>query len=326
MTLSHLGMKCSYRGEFVAAELMRTHPPVLRDRNKQLVHELAMAGPAPAGTLTVTRWDAQPATLELAATERIVMPGYYDYAGDPAGVWHVNFADPVLFFAYGSRLLAQDELQCCEHPALGSVKEALDAAKLVARTEEGGRPTPILISGVERRCTLDTAPALEAGRPYGLYGNRFTAATPDQVQRAVRLHRPPPTSNLIAIAAPRGSGTYTRPQLDYILTAAFTGFAAAVAESARIWPGVPCEVRTGFWGCGAFGGSRELMTLLQLLAARCAGVARVRFYAFDDPGRAEYMAGVRALDEVLAANDRDLDALLERIADRDYAWGVSNGT
>ena len=40
----------------------------------------------------------------------------------------------------------------------------------------------------------------------------------------------------------------------------------------------------------------------------------------------DYTAGVRALDEVLAANAPDLDALLERIADRDYAWGVGNGT
>ena len=324
-------MKCSYRGEFVAAELMLEHPPVLRDRNKQLVHELAMAGPAPAGTLTVTRWDAEPGALELgalglAATEMIAMPGYYDYADHPAGVWHVNFADPVLFVAYGSHLLAQDELQCCEHPALGSLKEALEAATLVARTEERGRPTPILIRGVERRCTLDTAPSLEAGRPYGLYGNRFSRAEPSQIRAAVQLHRPAPTSNLIAIAAPVGSGEYTRPQIDCIMATAFTGFAAAVAESARTWPGLPCEVRTGFWGCGAFGGNRELMTMLQLLAARCAGVARVKFYAFDDAGHSAYTAGMRALDEVLAANDRDLDVLLERIADLDYAWGVGNGT
>ncbi len=33
--------------------------------------------------------------------------------------WHVNFADRHLFVAYGSPLMAQDEIQCMEHPVLG---------------------------------------------------------------------------------------------------------------------------------------------------------------------------------------------------------------
>jgi hypothetical protein len=319
-------MKCLFRRDYVAAELMHAHPPILDDKNKQLVHQLAMAGPTPGGSITVTRWGFERLATELAPTEVVPLPGYYDYAGAAAGVWHVNFADPTLFVAYGSRLLAQDELQCCEHPALGSIREALRAEQLVARTEEGGRPTPILISGVERRCTLETAPDLEAGRPYGLYGNRFGVADAKTVREAVRLHRPPATSNLIAIAAPVGRGEYTRPQIDRVVATAWTGFAAAVAESARLWPGAPCEVRTGFWGCGAFGGNRELMTMLQLLAARLAGVTRVTFYAFDDAGRADFEAGARALDTVLAGSVPELATLLERIADLDYAWGVGNGT
>lgn len=314
----------------MAFELMRAHPPILDDPNKQLVHELAMAGPAPAGTITVTRWDFETVAAQLAATDVMPLPGYYDYAGETAGVWHVNFADPTLFVAYGSRLLAQDELQCCEHPALASIREALRAERLVAKTEDNGRPTPILIAGVERRITLETAPDLVAGRPYGLYGNRFGVADPKTIREAVRAHQPAPTSNLIAIAAPVGRGEYTRAQIDHVVFTAVTGFAAAVEETARIWPGAPCEVRTGFWGCGAFGGNRELMTMLQILAARLAGVVRLKFYAFDDAGRADFEAGARALDKVLAralsANDPGLPALLERIADLDYAWGTSNGT
>jgi hypothetical protein len=290
-------MKCLFRRDYVAAELMHAHPPILDDKNKQLVHQLAMAGPTPGGSITVTRWGFERLATELAPTEVVPLPGYYDYAGAAAGVWHVNFADPTLFVAYGSRLLAQDELQCCEHPALGSIREALRAEQLVARTEEGG-----------------------------LYGNRFGVADAKTVREAVRLHRPPATSNLIAIAAPVGRGEYTRPQIDRVVATAWTGFAAAVAESARLWPGAPCEVRTGFWGCGAFGGNRELMTMLQLLAARLAGVTRVTFYAFDDAGRADFEAGARALDTVLAGSVPELATLLERIADLDYAWGVGNGT
>lgn len=319
-------MNCLLRREYGAADLMRAHPPILEDKNKQLVHSLAMAGPEPEGTITVTRWDCESGAEQLAAIDVVALAGYYDYAGDTAGVWHVNFADPTLFVAYGSSLLAQDELQCCEHPALGSIREAMRAEKLVARTQVDGRPTPILISGVERRITLVTKPDLVAGRPYGLYGNRFGVSDAKTIREAVHVHRPAPTSNLIAIAAPSGRGEYTRPQIDNIVFNAVTGFAAAVAESARLWPGTPCEVRTGFWGCGAFGGNRELMTMLQLLAARLAGVACLKFYAFDDAGRADFDAGARALERVLGAKDPDLSTLLERIADLDYAWGVGNGT
>ncbi|HEX7701865.1 MAG TPA: hypothetical protein VF403_14110, partial [Kofleriaceae bacterium] len=92
------------------------------------------------------------------------------------------------------------------------------------------------------------------------------------------------------------------------------------------WPGVPVEVRTGFWGCGAFGGNRELMTMLQLLAARLAGLSRLRFYAFDDAGRADYEAGLAAMNAVLVAGDTTTTALVDRIASSGYVWGQSNRT
>ncbi|MEO8842042.1 MAG: hypothetical protein ABI591_08415 [Kofleriaceae bacterium] len=321
-------MECLYRRDYLAETLLREHPPELHHPNKQLVSELALAGERSAGTLTVTRWAAAPLpALTLAATELVAMPGYFDYAGTTptnAGVWHVNFADPELFFAYGSALLAQDELQCAEHPALGSIREALVHEHLAALTEQAGAATPVLVAGVERRCTISTAPT--ADRPRGLYGNQFARAEAATIRAAVEVHRPAPLSNLLAIAAPVGGGAYTRAQIEYTLVAAYTGFAAAVEESQRRWPGVPVEVRTGFWGCGAFGGHRELMTMLQLLAARLAGLARLRFYAFDDAGRTDYEAGLAALTAVLAAGDTSTNAVVDRIAGLGYVWGQSNGT
>jgi len=66
----------------------------------------------------------------------------YDYrpATGMAGAveWHVNFADPRLFTAYGSGLLAQDEMQVAEHPALGALREALSARRWPTLTEERG--------------------------------------------------------------------------------------------------------------------------------------------------------------------------------------------
>jgi hypothetical protein len=317
-------MKNLLRRSFDTAALVTAHRPVLGDPQKRRVHQLAAGGPAPTGTIELTRWAAGSVpSAPLHPTELVAAAGYYDYAGSDAGTWHVNFADPQLFVAYGSGLLAQDELQVAEHPALGSLREALIATEREhALTEHNGAPTPVLVTGVERRCVLATAPDLAAGRPYGLYGNRFAAAAPEQIIAAVTPVRPPTHTNFIAIAAPVGRGEYMRAQLDHILATAYTGFAAAVAESARLWPGASVEIRTGFWGCGAFGGNRLVMTSLQLLAARLAGVARVRFYAFDDAGLADLRAGATVLADAIAAGGDTV----ERIADRDFRWGVGDGT
>jgi hypothetical protein len=309
-------MELVLRREFEAGELVRMHPPVLRHAHKKLVYELC-AGAETRGPIAVTRWRAADiAARDVAATARdtdvLGVRGHYTYDADSDGVWHVNFADASLFGYYGSGLLAQDELQAAEHPVLGSIHEALGRD---ARTEEDDIATPVLVAGVERRCAIETAPTRE--RPAGLYGNRFAAASAEVVRSAVRVIRPPTRTNLIAIAAPsHGQGAYTRAHLEQVLVTAYTGFAAAVAESARLWPGAPVEVRTGFWGCGAFGGNRHVMTILQLAAARLAGVARVRFYAFDE-------AGMRIFDEARAVTlgDDPIGAVLAR----GYRWGVGDG-
>jgi hypothetical protein len=94
--------------------------------------------------------DPAPISLELdrARIDRLVevRDGYYDYRpifDTGVGVeWHVNFADPNLFYAYGSVFFAQDEIQVAEHPILGSLREAIVAEGRPATTMANGRPTP----------------------------------------------------------------------------------------------------------------------------------------------------------------------------------------
>ncbi|QSQ21716.1 hypothetical protein JY651_42265 [Pyxidicoccus parkwayensis] len=322
---------CLLRREYEPAALLAEHPPVLRHPHKQLLFELTCPPDAVhGGRIVLTRWRAlpPPPTVELSPTEVLPMPGTFDYSGDDAGVWHLNFADPRLFIGYGSALLAQDEMQAAEHPVLGALREALLDEGLPAVTEVDDEATPVLVMGAERRCAISTEPDRAAGRPDGLYGNRFAAAPERVIRKAVRVLRPPTRTNLIAMAAPSGGqGPYFRHQLERILTTAYTGFSAAVAESRQRWPGTPVEVRTGFWGCGAFGGNRRAMTLLQLLATRLAGVDCLRFYAFDAAGQADFRAGAADFERVLAAGTpgEALADLIERIGDLDYEWGVSDG-
>jgi hypothetical protein len=183
-------------------------------------------------------------------------------------------------------------------------------------------PTPILVMGAERRCRVATERNAEEGRPRGLYGNAFAAAPAEAVRRATTPIDPPTVTNLIAMAAPWGGrGRYTAAEIERVLTTAYTGFRAAVLQTGP----APPTVRTGFWGCGAFGGNRVLMAMLQIVAGRMAGVERLVFHTFDEAGNAAFDAARRSLDEVMNESSIETRALVDRIAAKGFEWGVSDG-
>jgi hypothetical protein len=307
-----------------ATELIASHPPIWRDKHKKLVASLSCPpGASHRGRVRVTRWRARELPEQIAASPVVLeaRPDVFTYEPAPASElhWHLNFADRRLFVAYGSGLLAQDELQVLEHPALGSVAEAMSALPDQTPLTAEDDPTPILIKGVERRCKLDTAPNFEAGRTYGLYGNRFQRATPEQVRDAVTVLDPPTISNILAIEAPTGyRGHYTAEQIRFVLRTAIAGYAAALAESRG-----EVVIHTGFWGCGAYGGNRELMAALQIIAARAVGISRLVFHAFDADGLDKYRAGEAVANAV--AEVSSLDALVSVIEELGFEWGESDG-
>src|SRR5690348_1921550 len=119
-----------YRRDFDARTLFERHPPQFHHSHKQALFELAYPeGSPPSGRITVTRWaETVPDAVRLDGPTSVeVRPDFYDYrpVASECIEWHVNFADPRLFVAYGSGLFAQDEMQVAEHPLLGSVREAL---------------------------------------------------------------------------------------------------------------------------------------------------------------------------------------------------------
>ncbi|MBK9964863.1 MAG: hypothetical protein IPP07_08140 [Holophagales bacterium] len=319
------------RREFAAQRLATEHPPVLRNPNKRVVHEIACPpGSSHGGGVVCTRWGAMPLpesfTPERGAEGVVRYDGFYDYRpalAEPGAVeWHVNFADPHLFFAYGGPLFAQDEIQVAEHPILGSLREALQAEGANTLTVERGRPTPVLVAGVERRCHVATDPNPREGRPRGLYGNEFGSAPAEAVRRATRRIDPATTTNLVAMAAPSGGyGPYSDEEIAHVLMTAFTGFRAAVQESGN----GPVAIHTGFWGCGAFGGNRVLMTALQALAAGAAGVDRLVFHASGKQGAAALDDALRCLREDLGGAPIRSADLVRRIAAIGFEWGESDG-
>lgn len=322
-----------YRHDFEAQKLVTDYPAQVYDRNKKIVFAMTLPhGAAHTGVISVSRW--KPVSLPLTIERDRKSPSfelredYFNYESTPKEQlhWYMNFAHYDLFCAYGGSLFAQDEMQVAEHPALASLRHALIDSESHPLTVEDGVATPILIAGVERRCAIATDANLDEGRPYGLYGNSFSHAKEEAIRQATRVLDPPTISNIIAMEAPACSvGRYSRKQIEFILSTAFTGFRAAVHESRRnVSPNVQTAIHTGYWGCGAYGGNRELMPLLQMIAACCAGVDVLVFHTGGDSGG--YAQSVSTLAEILPT-DTTVDAhdLISRIEDVGYIWGVSDG-
>jgi hypothetical protein len=314
-----------------AAILGRDFAPEYQDRNKQLVFRIGTPqGTSFGGKVVYSRWgriDLPKVVPEKEPTTE-AKPDFFTYDVPAKGTveWHLNFAHPDVFAFYSSGLLAQDELQTSEHPVLGSLRRALVAEKLSTLVVEGGKATPILVQGVERRVKLSTDVNANEGRPRGLYGNVFSGAGEEAVRKAAVRIDPPTVSNIIAIAAPAGGrGKYTEKQIRYILVTTVTAFKAArVASSTEKEPHRKVVIHTGFWGCGAFGGNRLLMTALQLLAGRLAEVDGVVYHTGDKAGLEQFKSAEKVLAEVMDGA-ADVETIITRLEKRGFAWGESDG-
>jgi hypothetical protein len=325
-----LALEPLLRRRWDAATLVHDHPPVRLTARKQAVLAHACPPGRPAGgVLEVTRWGAGLLDDCLPSTGTVfeVVPGWFRYGppDDPAiPEWHLNFASSVAFSTYGLALFAQDEMQVLEHPALMSLHEALVAERHLPRTvEHGGRPTPVLVRGVERRCAIDTAPDAAAGRPRGLYGNEFERAPVQAILEATRVLDPPPRSRILAIEAPAlGFGRYRDDEIAFVLQTAWAGFAAARAVD----DGRPVVIHSGYWGCGAYGGNRVLMVLLQCLAADAAGIGRLVLHAGSE--EADALEGVASAESIRARAGASVvtDEAIRRAVHMGFRWGVGNGT
>jgi hypothetical protein len=170
-------------------------------------------------------------------------------------------------------------------------------------TEDGSGPTPVLVTGAERRCYVITDPDPDAGRPRGLYGNEFSAADEEVVRRATVHIDPPTVTNIIAMAAPSyRSGRYARDTIERVLVTAYTGFAAAVAESEVIG------------GAGA-------------PTAGMAGVDRLVYHTVSAEGSSPLQAALAIVrDDLAPAGELGAAELVDRIDAMAFEWGTSDGT
>jgi hypothetical protein len=179
-------------------------------------------------------------------------------------------------------------------------------------TRHDGRPAPVLVRGAQRSMAIDTS--------RGIYGNAFARAPFEKVREATTYLDPPTTSNILAMVAPPGGrGPYARAEIEDILATACIGFSACRVASGA----TEAVVHTGNWGTGAFGGDRVLMALLQLLAARLAGLDRLVFHS---SGGADHLHEAQTLLEVLPiADGTPIGNLIDAVHAHGFLWGISDG-
>ncbi|NCN42334.1 hypothetical protein GW916_13920 [bacterium] len=211
---------------------------------------------------------------------------FFDYLENSTNDWYINFADELLFGAYGTRLLAQDELQCVEIPALIATREWLveksrtDSKYSALTRDEEKNPTPYLFWQVPRAFHFHTEPT--EVYPHGFYGHRFGAANWDDVHRSIEFVQQPQLVNICAMEAPwPRSGQYSFDDIEDGLVTALTGMFAIREETRLQNHGENCQdlkVHTGNWGCGAYGGNPVLMLTIQVIAATLANIPHLVFY------------------------------------------------
>jgi len=318
--------------------------------HKRFLYNLACPpGCLHSGTLHVSRFKAIPLPPKIGNisknrnTQFFMKEDTFQYKGteNPKRFdWWVNFADTELFVAFHGPLFAQDEIQVAEHPSLAHLlvhlrksEDDMDTPFVIPKTRFDGRPTPILIRGIERRCVVQLDANPEEGRPKGLYGNQFSSTPLPVIQKATKKITPPTITNLLCMAAlGNGTGSYTSQQILDLFTTAYTSFKATRVDSIMALGGKDwgeCDpvvvVHTGNWGTGAFGGSKPLMALLQCAAAWCAGVDQLVYHTFNEEGSRGYQMGYKTFLELVGEEEMGIETFLERVLRLDYKWGVGDG-
>lgn len=280
-------------------------------------------------TLDISRWECGKGDIPLCmdggtGTKVSAVENYFRYDQDVSSgskkVWFMNFADFDLFAYYGGPMFAQDEIQTLEHPLLGSVCEMLNKTGMpnlepTVSEDTNYWPRPYLIQNVPWWIRVDTS-ADRSG--INIYGRNFSNLPMEDVKRKVGVVDGNYFNNIIAVAAPLSwnESRYSSGEIEYILQALVASYGPAKELSGE----KKCVIHTGNWGCGAFGGNRELMYLAQLYVAHVMGVDEIVFHAVSD----DLFSNARAHLKDLAAMKSlyEATACIESLG---YEWGQDDG-
>ncbi len=293
---------------------------------KQMIFDYCSSNVKFEGEIVYSRWNQMKLYSEIASESKIdIKKGYYKYKeckNNEKENWYVNFADPDLFISCITSLLAQDEIQVLEHPLLCAIrKNLLDKDIFPETIDKKGNPTPITIRGVQRICEINTLLNSKTGRT--IYGKAFATSSESDIKKCLRKINPPTISNILAIAAlPAKSGYYSKEDIFYLILTAYTGFKAAKLESLNFKENCKTIINTGFWGCGAFGGNKKLMAIIQFLAADLAAT-ELKFWSFNSEGY-EIAKNAYICYLNLKNKTKKLSLLIDLLFEEKFEWNKSD--
>lgn len=308
-------------------ELIENYPPKYEsERKKQAFSNALRFHRGDIGEVSICRIIPDRTTIKCTSLEKkplklTVDEEFYDYTKTKADsdIWFVNFADPVLFVAYDSDMFAQDEIQTLEMPLLASCCLYLDEKKykgLVTRTNIEGVPTPYLFRNIPYWISVNTKPLLKDGSSGNIYGNAFMYADDEEIEAGISTFEEDVRCNILAMAAPEGGvGRYEREELRELLYTLLCSFSAVRKQSK-----VKAVIHSGNWGCGAFGGNKELMYLAQMYAASVCGIDELVLHAPNE----EILERAKRMFSLLP-DEACFSGIEVSLYVRDYEWGSGDG-
>ncbi len=323
-------------------ELLKDYPPKFTNRTKAEFYKAALVthkdcpGNLNAYQCLFDQNLKKDTKLSLSKIEIKEEKGFFNYiecnSSENNSVWYLNFADSNLFAFYGSNLFAQDEIQTLEHPLLCSLREYLLKNKMnsfepktvyLNRAHGLCYPTPVLIENVPYWISVDTKPVLDDGNIGNLYGNNFSYASEEELAAGIQIFEGDIKSNIIAVAAlSGGSGAYTKKDIEFTLETVLAAFHQARFISQahnELSEDFKVSIHTGNWGCGVFGGNREFMYLVQMIAASATEIDELFFHAVDKVSFAQ------AKEKFALLKDMTFEECVNYLLSQNYIWGHGDG-
>lgn len=317
------------------SELLNNYPPRFGNAHKRKLYQITMPlHKDDFAEINIVRTKFQIREEKEIFKKNTVLikykPEFFNYISEKNDlnkfVWHLNFADENLFGFYGTDLFAQDEIQVLEMPLLACVREFLlsedeyenlGMAFEPYTNENQETPTPFLIKNVPYWLKVNTDFVSSDGKNISLYGNNFIHESWKEIQEGISLIHEKVFNNIIAISAPKASnGKYSKSEIEYALKAAACAFEEAVKMSPKKTQTV---IHTGNWGCGAFGGNKELMYLVQIIAASLAGVKELVFHAITEAVLTKAKAKFMDMPEMTFAD------IVDFLYKQEFTWESGDG-
>lgn len=220
------------------------------------------------GLIEISRWKfdderKMPVALEKFPVQIESVNNFYEYeenANDENEInFYVNFSDSELFFECDSYLNSQNANMVFFHPLLLSCKKymtSLNKDELKPFAFENGNPTPVIFQNV----------------PYWIFLD-------EENKKIVPLQKEI-KSNIISMKAIAVKEKYTEEEISLLLRTALVAFSGAEKVSHAKMKDI--AIHTGNWGCNNLGNNKELIYLLQIIAASATGIKKIIFHKADE--------------------------------------------